>query len=161
MAYNDDFYEIAPELEQINERQVGILDQENTDGQGWDYYCNGQIVRAAVLGNRITGTVREYVEEFNVEIRVDHHEITTSCTCGTRQGVCKHIIALLYSWIHDKENFINIGDQIKKLHNMEKQELIDVIERIIQNDPINVRFFYDYSLDLNGVDVDGLIEGVR
>ncbi|MFX1412167.1 MAG: SWIM zinc finger domain-containing protein [Promethearchaeota archaeon] len=110
-----------------------------------------------MLGNRITGTVREFTEEFDVIIRVDHHEITTSCTCGTRQGVCKHIVALLYSWIHDKQDFINIGDQIKKLHSMEKHELIDVIERIIQNDPINVRFFSDYELDFDGLDVEGLI----
>ncbi|UCE07108.1 MAG: SWIM zinc finger family protein [bacterium] len=157
MAYSEDSYEIAPELKDINERQVGILDQENTDGQGWDYYCNGQIIRAAVLGNRITGTVREYIEEFNVEIRVDRYEITTSCTCGTRQGVCKHIVALLYSWIHDKEDFINIGDHIKRLHDMNKQELIDVIERIIQNDPINVRFFSGYSYDEGGLDIEDLI----
>jgi uncharacterized Zn finger protein len=157
MSYDEDLYTIAPELREINERQIGILDQENTDGEGWDYYCNGQIVRAAVLGNRISGTIREYTEEFDVVIRVDLHEVTTSCTCGTKQGVCKHIVALLYSWIHDKEDFINIGDQIKKLHNMEKQQLIDVIERIVQNDPINVRFFSDYSLDFNELDVERLM----
>ena len=158
MSYDEDYYTIAPELREINERQIGILDQENTDGEGWDYYCNGQIVRAAVLGNRISGTIREYTEEFDVVIRVDLHEVTTSCTCGTKQGVCKHIVALLYSWIHDKEDFINIGDQIKKLHNMEKQQLIDVIERIVQNDPINVRFFSDYSLDFNELDVERLMD---
>ena len=157
MSYDEDLYTIAPELREINERQIGILDQENTDGEGWNYYCNGQIVRAAVLGNRISGTIREYTEEFDVVIRVDLHEVTTSCTCGTKQGVCKHIVALLYSWIHDKEDFINIGDQIKKLHNMEKQQLIDVIERIVQNDPINVRFFSDYSLDFNELDVERLM----
>jgi uncharacterized Zn finger protein len=158
MSYDEDLYTIAPELREINERQIGILDQENTDGEGWDYYCNGQIVRAAVLGNRISGTIREYTEEFDVVIRVDLHEVTTSCTCGTKQGVCKHIVALLYSWIHDKEDFINIGDQIKKLHDMEKQQLIDVIERIVQNDPINVRFFSDYSLDFNELDVERLMD---
>ena len=157
MSYDEDLYTIAPELREINEHQIGILDQENTDGEGWDYYCNGQIVRAAVLGNRISGTIREYTEEFDVVIRVDLHEVTTSCTCGTKQGVCKHIVALLYSWIHDKEDFINIGDQIKKLHDMEKQQLIDVIERIVQNDPINVRFFSDYSLDFNELDVERLM----
>jgi hypothetical protein len=157
MSYDEDLYTIAPELREINEHQIGILDQESTDGEGWNYYCNGQIVRAAVLGNRISGTIREYTEEFDVVIRVDLHEVTTSCTCGTKQGVCKHIVALLYSWIHDKEDFINIGDQIKKLHNMEKQQLIDVIERIVQNDPINVRFFSDYSLDFNELDVERLM----
>ncbi len=158
MSFSEETYEIAPELKNINERQIGILDQENTDGEGWDYYCNGQIVRAAVSGNRISGIVRDYIEEFNVVIRVDEHEITTSCSCGTRDGVCKHIIALLYSWIHDKDDFINIGDQVKKLQGMEKQQLINVIERIIQNDPINIRYFVDYSFDLDSVDVEGLID---
>lgn len=158
MFYSEDSYIIAPELKEINERQIGILDQENTEGEGWDYYCNGQIIRAAVSGNRISGTVRDYLEEFDVVIRVEQHEITTSCTCGSRQGVCKHIVALLYSWIHDKQDFINIGDQIKKLQDMDKQQLIDVIERIIQNDPINVRFFSEHAYDLDGLDVEGLIE---
>lgn len=158
MWHDEESYTIAPELVAITERQIGILDQENTNGEGWDYYCNGQIIRAAVWGNRITGTVREYTDEFDVLIRVDQYEITTSCSCGTRQGVCKHIVALLYCWIHDKADFINIGDQIKKLQNMEKQQLIDVIVRIIQNNPINIRFFSDYELDFDGLDVEGLME---
>jgi len=157
MAFSEETYKISHELKYINERQVGILDQENIDGEGWEYYCTGQIIRAAVLGNRITGTIREYFDEFNVEIRVDSHEVTTSCSCGTRQGVCKHIVALLYSWINDKDDFINIGDKMKQLHGMKKQELIDVIERIIQNDPINVRFFRDRSLDGDGLDVEDLM----
>jgi hypothetical protein len=158
MLFGEETYEIAPELKEINEHQIGILDQETTEGEGWDYYCNGQIIRAAVAGNRISGTVRDYLEEFDVVIRVDQHEITTSCTCGTRQGVCKHIVALLYSWIHDKEDFINIGNQVKKLQSMDKQQLIDVIERILQNDPINIRFFSDHSFDLDSMDVEGLID---
>lgn len=157
MDYSEESYKISSELEDINERQVGILDQESADGEGWEYYCNGQIFRAAVLGNRISGTIREYVEEFNVVIRVDDHEITTSCTCGSREGVCKHVIALLYSWINDKDDFINIGNEIKRLHLMEKQELIDVIERIIQNDPVNIRFFRDNSHEGNGFDAEDLL----
>lgn len=158
MLFAEETYEIAPELKEINERQIGILDQENTDGEGWDYYCNGQIIRAAVSGNRLSGTVRDYLEEYDVVIRVDQHEITTSCTCGSREGVCKHIVALLYSWIHDKDDFVNIGYEIKKMQNMEKQQLIDVIERILQNDPINIRFFSEYNFDMNNADVDGLID---
>jgi len=158
MDFNDNNCEISPDLKTINERQIGILDQENTDGQGWEYYCNGQIIRAAVLGNKISGTVREYFEEFDVEIRVDHHEISTSCTCGTRDAICKHSLALLYSWIHDQRDFINIGDQIKRLHDMEKYELIDVIERILVNDPVNVRFLNSSSFDESDLDVEGLFE---
>lgn len=45
MAFIKEQYEISPELKEITERQISILDQENTNGEGWEYYCNGQIVR--------------------------------------------------------------------------------------------------------------------
>jgi len=151
-------FTIAPELLKINERQIAILDQENTDGEGWDYYCNGQVVRAAIYQNRIVGTVRELVETFDVEIKVEQNEIITSCSCGSREGVCKHTVAFLYSWVNDRSDFLNVGNSIKKLYTMEKRDLIDIIVRVIQNDPTNVRFFFNNALDEDELDIEGLID---
>jgi len=158
MGFTKTEYEISPELKAITEKQIGILDQENTDGEGWEYYCNGQIVRATVLKNKITGTVREYLEEFNVSIQVDEHEIMTSCSCGLRNGVCKHVVALLYSWINDQHDFVNIGTLIERLHELEKQDLINLLQRIIENDPINARFFEHQEYDENDFQLEELFE---
>ncbi|MFZ5517815.1 MAG: SWIM zinc finger family protein [Candidatus Zhuqueibacterota bacterium] len=156
--FAEEDFTISPELLKINERQIAILDQENTDGEGWDYYCNGQVVRATMYKNRIVGTVRELLETFDVEIKVEQDEIITSCSCGTKAGVCKHTVAFLYSWVNDRSDFLNVGSSIKKLYKMEKSELIDIIGRVIQNDPTNVRFFFNNALDEDELDIEGLIE---
>lgn len=157
MAFIKEDYEIAPELKAITERQVTILDQESANGEGWDYYCNGQIVRAAVYKNRISGTIREYLEEFHVQIVVSEHEIMSSCTCGSREGACKHIVAFLYSWINDHQDFLNIGQTVEQLYQMNKEELIGALERMIQNDPRNVQFINPDEYTEEELNVDGLI----
>ncbi|HEX9973256.1 MAG TPA: SWIM zinc finger family protein [bacterium] len=158
MGFTKEEYEISSALKAITEKQIGILDQENTNGEGWEYYCNGQIVRAAVLKNQISGTIREFLEEFHVTIQVDEHEIMTSCSCGARNGVCNHIVALLYSWINDQQDFINIGTLIERLHDLEKQDLINLLQRIIEHDPINARFLDNPEYDENDFQLEGLIE---
>ncbi len=140
MNSNNNQLKIADELVSINERQVNLLDQENTDGESWNYYCTGQIVRPAVFENRISGTIREYLEEFNVEITATNHEISSSCTCSSRVKVCKHVISLLYSWVNDREEFINVGRVVNNLQDLSKIDLVKIIERIIQHNPSNIRF---------------------
>lgn len=156
--FDEEEYTISPDLLEINERQIAILDQENVDGEGWDYYCNGEVVRATIFENKISGTVRELVDSFDVEIKAVQNEITTSCSCGTKEGVCKHTIAFLYSWVNDRADFMDVGISMKKLQRMERQELIDIIERVLQNDPTNVRFFSDRDYDEDELDIEGLLE---
>lgn len=158
MGFAKQEYEISSALKAITENQIGRIDQENLNGEGWEYYCNGQIVHAAVLKNKISGAVREYLEEFQVTIQIDEHEIMTSCSCGTRNGICKHIVALLYSWINDQQDFVNIGSLVERLHDFEKQDLINLIQRIIENDPLNARFFDKQEYDENDFLLEGLIE---
>lgn len=156
--FDEEEHAISPELLKINERQIAILDQENADGEGWDYYCNGQVFRATIFENRISGTVRELVEAFDVEIKADEDELTTSCSCGTKEGVCKHIIAFLYSWVNDRDDFLNVGNSMKKLDKMDRGELLEIIGRVIQNDPTNVRFFFNREFDDDELDFEDLLE---
>jgi len=140
MNSSEEKYLVSKELKNINEREIAILDQDSTDGESWDYYCNGQITNATVNRNRISGIIRELAEEFHVEISVSENEISSSCSCGYKEGVCKHVVALLYSWANDREDFVNIGSLVKNLHSLEKQELINIIELIFENNPANVKF---------------------
>jgi uncharacterized Zn finger protein len=158
MGFTKEEYEISSALKAITEKQIGILDQENINGEGWEYYCSGQIVQAAVLKNKISGTIREFLEQFQVTIQVDEHEIMTSCSCGERNGVCKHVVALLYSWVNDQQDFINIGTLVERLHDFEKQDLINLLQRIIEHDPGNARFLDNQEYDENDFQLEGLIE---
>lgn len=133
-------YSISSALNNITERQIALLDQENTDGLGWDYYCNGRITQPTVLNDRISGLIKELGEVFQVEITAHENEISSKCSCGIRDGVCNHVVALLYSWVNDRADFINIGTLIGRLQHKDKSELIELIERIFANDPTNSRF---------------------
>ena len=133
-------YAISAELDNISERQVALLDQENTDGETWDYHCSGQVSMAAVFKDTLSGTVREIVDEYDIKITANEHEILSSCSCGSREGVCKHVISLLYSWVNDREDFTNVGKVVQSLDDMEKNDLVSIIERILEKDPGKVKF---------------------
>ena len=132
-------YSISVDLDNITERQIALLDQENTNGLGWDYYCSGRITQAIVSNNRISGVVRELADEYQVEIVAHENEISSKCSCGYREGVCNHVVALLYCWVNDRENFINMGTLVGQLQHKDKQELIEIIERIFEDDPAKAR----------------------
>ena len=148
-------YSISANLDNITERQIALLDQENTDGTGWDYYCNGRITQAIVFNNRISGVIKELAEEFYVEITAHESEISSNCSCGFREGICNHVVALLYSWVSDRADFVNIGTLIGQLHKIEKQELIEIIERILENDPAKARLINRVENETDHLDNDG------
>lgn len=125
----------------ITQDVVAHLDHENTNGEGWDYYSNGRILCATVYENEISGIIREYLEDFKVKITVGEHELYFSCSCDGQGSVCKHVIALLYSWVFDGNEFINIKTFIDELEQFDKGMLIKMMENIIRDDPRNVSFF--------------------
>ena len=153
LKYEED-YKISSDLMSISERMVVMLDQENADGEAWDYYCTGQIVKPAVFRNKITGTVRELVDEYQIEIIAEDRQIFSSCTCGTKDKVCKHVISVLYSWVNDREDFMDVGRMVKDLDNMEKSELINIIQRILTIDPSKARFLKRHYEDEYDIDED-------
>ncbi|NOZ61215.1 MAG: hypothetical protein GXO74_06000 [Calditrichaeota bacterium] len=157
ITYDED-NKIVEELMNISERMVALLDNENTDGESWDYYCNGQVVKAAVFRNKITATVREVVDEFQIQIIADGRQLLSSCSCGARDRLCKHVISLLYSWVNDREDFLDVGRMVENLDSMEKSELVEVIERILRTDPSKARFLkrrYEDEFDVDE-DIDDL-----
>ncbi|MBN1155205.1 SWIM zinc finger family protein [candidate division KSB1 bacterium] len=129
------------EIKNITERQIALLDQDNTNGEGWDFYCNGQIVHASVFNDEISGIVQDFVESFQVNIKFREHEIECSCSCKSKKVICKHVIALLYSWINDQEEFTNIGEFIDNLHALDKDRLLAIMKELLIDNPRNFRFF--------------------
>ncbi|HDI51952.1 hypothetical protein DRP98_08710 [candidate division KSB1 bacterium] len=134
-------YLVSPYLLSLNEAQVIQLDQEGADGQGWEFYSNGHIMKAAVFRNQISGKVADGSHFHFVRIRAEEQEIMASCTCNQEGYLCKHIVALLYSWIYDREEFLNVETSLQKLQELPKKELIAIIGRMIQYDPQNIDYF--------------------
>ena len=150
-------YPISPTLYNITQRQITHLDQEVSNGESWNYYCNGQVTHPIVFKNEISGIIKEYPEEYKVQIKVNEHEISCTCSCGSQDTVCKHVVALLYSWVCDQEEFVNAGKIISQLHEMDRELLIKLVERFLTDDPQNIKFFKKQEdLELDEFELEGL-----
>ncbi len=134
-------YPISEALTSLTIEEVKRIDQEATGGEGWEFYTTGFLTKASVFLNKISARVREAFGEYYVEATVDEHHISTACTCNEKSGMCKHAVALLYSWVFDAEDFLDVGETMEELQARDKGELIEIIGRIVQNDPRNVDFF--------------------
>lgn len=135
MTHKPSKYPIAPELLSITQQQIMQLDQDSMDGAGWEYYMHGFVSGATVFQDTLIGQVRELTIVNNVEIKVSGPEIYTSCSCSRTGGVCKHAIALLYSWTNDADSFIDVGKSIAEIERLSKERLLSALRRILIHDP--------------------------
>ena len=151
-------YQISPLLMDLGYEQISTLDQETTDGEGWEFYSTGQIQNATVFENKISGRVGNFTEEYHVEIVFIDDEIRSSCNCNHTGQICKHVLALLYGWVNDGEGFINVGDSLQELENYNRDRLLEIITNVIRHDPKNIeRFLYsEPSFDEIDYELSGL-----
>ncbi len=131
-------FDISKDLLSITEREVSILDQEVSNGEGWISYSNGQIVKPIVFKNKLSGLFYEHFREFSVEIQVNGAEISTRCNCGKNGAICKHVVALLYCWINDSDGFTNISYSLEEFKKKNKDELLEILARIFIKNPQNI-----------------------
>lgn len=151
-------YPISQNLYELTESQIANLDQEVTGGEGWHCYCSGYITKTTVFQNKISGRCRDFVEDHYVEIKVEERAITTFCSTCRRGEICVHIVALLYSWIYDSEGFVNIAESLKLIESWDKGELIEIIGRMILNDPNNLEIVNEQSHNFEeDFDTDGIL----
>ncbi len=132
---------INHELEELNCEHVAILDEETTEGAGWSAYESSQVIDATVYQNRLSGRVGNMVEQFEVQVAFREHEIATSCTCNSERKVCVHAVSLLYAWVNDREDFIDVADVLEELKTFDKVRLYEIIFNIIQANPHLVERF--------------------
>jgi hypothetical protein len=113
----------------------------------WEFYCNGYISHPAVLGNKISGLVRDTIDEYFTQIKVDGPKVIVGCSCGSRGEICKHAIALLYGWVNDSEGFLNIADTLDRLRDKDKDSLIEMLGRILMFDSRHLYFIEEGFAD--------------
>ena len=74
---------------------------------------------------------------YRVEIRLGTEGILDgSCTCPAGEGGhCKHSAALLLTWIHDPESFIEVPELEQVLEERSKEDLISLIREMVTRHP--------------------------
>lgn len=57
--------------------------------------------------------------------------IDSTCTCSATGGPCEHIAALLLIWHHNPKSFKNKRDFAKSLKIKKKEDLVNLIEKMV------------------------------
>lgn len=123
---------IAEELLSLDYRQISGFDLNLTGGASLSYYENSQISRASVLRNRIFGRVGNFLEQFDVNVAVHGQEISSQCSCGQGRKFCKHAIVLLYGWVNDRDDFLDIGVVLRDIKTYDSEKLVAIIGTILK-----------------------------
>ena len=130
---NDDT--ISKELRTLGYEQVAAFDEEVAQGEALAFYENSQIENAIVYRNKISGRVGNFIENYKVRLTLHGNEITNACTCESNRKICVHAIALLYGWINDAADFMNLSHVLADIEKIEKSRLLDIVANIIQQQP--------------------------
>lgn len=119
--------------------------QEMTDSgsfsRGRTYFRQGAIVDPVLTGDTISaGCWGSETNPYRVQATLarkdakDRVPRDCDCTCP-RGGFCKHIVALLLTWIDDPAAFEERLPLRESLAGRSKDDLIAIIERMVEHDP--------------------------
>jgi len=149
---------IASELLNLKIKQIEAFDRDITNGKAREYYESCEVTRATVFRNRLFGKVGNFVQSYDVEITVHGNEVVSSCICNNNRQICKHAVALLYSWVFDGNDFLNVANVLEEIDNLEKSRLMDIIKNMIRYNPNLVDIFLAKDkLDWDEIDSDPFI----
>lgn len=126
---------VAKALHELTWEKVAQFDEQATDGEAWSYCENCQVRDATVYQNHLFGHVGNFLEEFEVHVAVNDQEISSSCNCSSSRDTCVHVIALLYSWVSDSEDFVHVERVIEQVKEFSKDELVATISRLLRTYP--------------------------
>jgi len=125
-------------LPQLTEEDIQLLCTEQSFERGEDYYWQGAIREPLRQGMTLRALCEgSQYEPYRVRVELDEEGVAwADCSCPYDWGgYCKHIVALLLAWIHDPEEFTVIPETEELLAGMGREELIEVIEAILEQEP--------------------------
>jgi len=145
----------AKELQQLDYNQVAAFDEEATRGEALAFYDNCQIENAVVYRNKISGRVGNYIENYQVKVVVYGPEISSTCECDNERKICQHAIALLYGWVNDSEDFLNIDKVLCDIEKLDKKQLLEIVVNVLQHAPhLAPAFLKQKTLDWDEIELD-------
>ena len=102
--------------------------------RGMDYYESGNVLSAVKIKNVLRGEIDGNYTYFTT-VNLDNLNCECSCPYGLN---CKHGAALLLQYLNEE---YDDGDEvIKRLDNMGKKELREIIDRLISMNPSNLQY---------------------
>ena len=80
--------------------------------QAREHFEDGDVIEASVKDATVRALLEDdYMEPQVIEVSVRDGDLYTGCTCRSdRGGICEHIGAVLLTWVHEPESFVDLSD---------------------------------------------------
>ena len=110
---------------------------EKSFERGEDYYDSGMVESVVQRGSRLFAEVLGSEEDpYHVGIAFRESDFDASCTCPYDWGgYCKHIVAVLLTWIHDRD-LVAVRTPIEDLlAKLDADSLRALVLEMVKTDP--------------------------
>jgi len=122
----------------LTEDNIRTLASTQSFERGVSYYRSGAVFNTQRIGDELRGQCRG---SSNTPYRVSAQlgpggVMTAHCSCPYDWGgICKHLVALLLTWVHDPDTFQSLAPVDERLAGKSKEELIALIQEMIKREP--------------------------
>jgi hypothetical protein len=122
----------------MSEKEIRRVYSETIFERGLDYFNEGRVSNAIKLKEKMFGVVVG-TDRYKTEVNLDSFESKCSCPYGRN---CKHGVALLLQYFNG--DYVDGDEIMKKLEDMGREELKDIIEKMISMNPANLSYLVTY-----------------
>lgn len=126
------------QLPQLGESDVQKWVGSRAFQRGYRYFEDESVLNPRRRGHSLISECQgSQPAPYRVEIRLGAEGILEgSCTCSAGEGGhCKHAAALLLTWIHEPDLFIEVPELEQMLEERSKEELISLIQEMVSRYP--------------------------
>jgi len=125
-------------IPQLSEQTIRARFDAQSWQRGRQYARDGAIINARTQGMTLKSScIGSLPEPYRVEATFDARGIASAeCSCPVgEEGYCKHVAALLMTWLERPEVFVALDDVDTALEQRDKADLIALIKRMLQRHP--------------------------
>jgi uncharacterized Zn finger protein len=134
--------DVLDRFKTVDAADIQRLTDAGSYSRGASYYRSGHIYDTVLRGATIQGQCSgSAAEDYRVRATFaladapgDEPLTAFDCTCP-RGGLCKHIVALLLTWIHRPEEFEAREEIATLLKDRSREDLLVLIARMLDQDP--------------------------
>jgi uncharacterized Zn finger protein len=122
----------------LTESQIRDWVDAGSFERGWGYFESGHILNPRRQGNTLKARCwGSMPTPYRLQVTLGPEGIVAGhCSCPVGAGGhCKHVVAMLFTWVDDPEAFLEMEDLETSLQRRSKEELVVIIERMINRCP--------------------------
>ncbi len=125
-------------IPKLTESMIQALATPESYQRGRKYYEGGATFNAAIQGDSLLGECEgSSAPSYRIRIQLDSAGIREAeCTCPYDWGgFCKHIVALLLTYVHDREQFTVRAQPADLLADLDRDDLVALLDRLLKEQP--------------------------